>query len=313
MSGRGKEVHAFYQKICTIAEGLQLKSQDEDDQREWSSDRPTAFSMYALIHPNTLNAAINAGRCTDKLAALIAKAARFDLNHYTWIDPDIDPSTRSSPDNIDYPGRDSASGFRSYYFRALGLAMPHRRLESQPPRLIDDNLATFTVDDGRQSTMPDQGINLFFTAVLEQGRHPAGFVYGFRRVRLRLRRKKGNAQFLQSAETVELKGAKLVARGTPHNPEWFLEEPNGRLDGEYATKSPLALMIGTDIGHQIVAELSFQTMDGSLVELEGAPLTDENQKLVIAALFEEQLPEVRDSQGWRSLGTQLITVMRGDR
>jgi hypothetical protein len=86
------------------------------------------------------------------------------------------------------------------------------------------------------------------------------------------------------------------------------------LEGEYAsTYLPLWRLEGSTLGEEFIAEISVRPMDGSLVSVQGNPLSDISKRRVVAHLCAARLLGPSDTQGWISLGRQRLRVVRGDR
>jgi hypothetical protein len=172
------------------------------------------------------------------------------------------------------------------------------------------------LSDSGQQTLSYEALQLFFSLILERGYHESGLSYGFCRVRLRLlfereSRVQLNKRLGQNAE-IEIANARLSVRGGPHLPEWYLAAPNGVLQGEYLTKSPLCELVNTKLGDSFKAELSVRLMDGSLCASSGGELPSDVKKIIIEQLFAERLKGNSDSQGWLTLGVQHLQVVRAD-
>lgn len=313
MATKGKEVHALEKKIRIMAETLCEVGKINSVSRR-------NFANFAGIDYDTLKAAWASGRLSTELNERLADAAGFDTAHPTWIDENVEPLARSSPDGPSYPGRDTAVAFRSMLRRCHDLAGTGTlvRIADERPQLIDSNLATFCVEDSGQGAALGEPAPLFFSAVLEPGYYPKGIGYGFKRIRLRLvfdeRSQTRIKERLGQAKTIEINGARLDVRGSEHHPEWLLHVRDSILQGQYDTKEdPLCSLSGLEIGEEFHAEISVRPMDGTLVAIDGAPLPDVPKRRIIELLCAKKLPASLDTQGWISLGLQRLRIVRADR
>jgi hypothetical protein len=313
MATKGEEVHALEKKVRIMAETLceigRIRSVSRCD-----------FAETSDIDYDTLKAAWRSGRLSTALQSKLAEAAGFDLSDPAWIDDSIDPSIRTLADNADYPGRDTAANFRAMLRRSHELPGSGTviRVANQRPKLIDSNLATFSVEDTGQGAALGDPMPMFFSIVLECGYHPKGIEYGFNRVRLRVVFDEQSEARLQErlgdAIAVQINGAILEARGNEHHPEWFLHSAKSALQGQYTTNDePLCVLVGSQLGEEFQAEMSVRPMDGTLVAVNGQPLQEILKKRIIELLCAKKLPGVKDTQGWISLGTQLLSIVRADR
>lgn len=311
MATRGTEVHALQKKVRAIAETL------FEAGKIGAASMPE-FAEFANIDYDTLKTAWRSGRLSGDLQERMANAANFKVSDPTWVDSDIDPSLRSSPDSLSYPGRDSAPAFRAMLRRQLELpgigAMV--RIRNNRPQLVDNNLASFSIDDSGQVASLDESNPLFLSLIIEPGFHPKGFKYGFQRVRVRLvfdvaSQARIKNRLGQSA-AVKLNGAILEVRGSEHHPDWFLHVPDAALKGEYVTTEALCLLTDSYIGEEFRAEIAVRPMDGTVVAIDGKPLLEAHKRHVLELLCAKRLPGLSDSQGWVSLGTQRLRVVRAD-
>lgn len=311
MATRGIEVHALERKVRVIAETLHEVGRIPNPSRR-------DFATYAKVSYDRLKAAWSSGRLSPELQEKISAAAGFDHIDSTWADQNVSPSDRSKPDGPTYPGRDTVENFRHMLRHRHGLAAEVVRVVDSRPLLLDSNLLTFTLEDSGQGSRLDQAASLFLTMVLEPGYHSTGLIYGFRRVRLRLKfAPKSGIRILDRlamGSVIRFGTATLIARGDAHHSEWFLETDASALRGEFRTQEqPLCSLLGFKIEEQFDAEVSVRLMDGSLVNKDGSELSSPNKKRIIEILSAKKLAGVADSQGWLSLGLQTLTVSRGDR
>lgn len=312
MATRGTQFHALEPKLWIIAETIcELGETRRGSRRE--------LARFAGINYDRLKAAWRLGRLSADLQEKLARAGGFDGSDPTWIDPDVSPKDRSKPDDVHYPGRDTAERFRAMIRHRRGLQGAETiRIANHRPRLIDSNIATFTVEDSGQGAGLNRSAQMFFTIVLEPGYHPSGFAYGFRRVRLRLRFSEKSRMRLTNrlayGKYVEINRAILTVRGDEHNSEWFLEVQDAILEGEFATRdNPLCDLIGLALGEEFEAELSVRLLDGTLKSLNGEALPDPQKRRIIELLSAKKLPDSVDSHGWLSLGLQKLCIVRADR
>jgi hypothetical protein len=310
MASKGTEIHALEQKIRIFAETFHELGMIENPSR-------TEFARFAGIKYERLKAAWSSGRLSTELEEQLAKLGEFSRSDPCWIDQSILPKSRSMSD-LEYPGRDTVVNFRAMLRRRLGLTPDIVRVKDERPRLRDSNLMTFSVSDLGQHTALDQPVSLFFTMVLEPGYHPSGLIYGFRRIRLRLKFGEESdirvKDRLAHGTAVEIAGAILTARGGEHHSEWFLHAETVMLQGEFATKEkPLCNLIGFYIDEHFEADVSVRLLDGTLVDQRGVELGSTNKRRIIEALSAKKISNALDSQGWLSLGVQKLTIMRGDR
>jgi hypothetical protein len=166
-------------KLRVIAETLyELGKMRSDSRRE--------LAQLAGVNYNRLKAAWASGRLSTDLQMKLAEVGGFEASDPTWIDHNVLPLERSKSDNTDYPGQDTIQKFKMMIRRCHRLTGTETiRVANQRPRLIDSNLATFTVEDSGQGTTSNGSVQMFFTIVLNLGYHSSGFAYGFRRVRLK--------------------------------------------------------------------------------------------------------------------------------
>ena len=192
------------------------------------------------------------------------------------------------------------------------------RIANGRPQLIDSNLASFSVDDSGQGAVLGESAPLFFSLIIDRGYHSKGIMYGFRRMRLRLVFDESSqariTERLGVSNRVEINGAHLEARGGDHHAEWFLHLPNAILEGEYSTREhPLCLLTTPEMNEVFRAEIAVRPMDGTLVGINGVPLDDAQKKSIIEILCSKKLEGISDSQGWISLGSQRLRIVRADR
>jgi hypothetical protein len=313
MATKGREVHALEKKIRVMAETLQ-----ELGEVPFGSRRD--FAAKVGIDYQTLKTAWRSGRLSAALEQKLADAAGFDFSNPTWVDDNVDPAARMTADNQAYPGRDTATAFRTMLRRAhdlpgSGIAI---RVLNERPQLIDSNLASFSVEDSGQGSILGEPTPVFFSVAISRGYHPAGIVYGFRRVRLRLvfnETSQGRVQYrLGVHPVIEIGDARVEVRGTDYHPEWFLHVENTVLDGEYSTRDdPLCLLNGLQMDEEFCAELSVRPLDGTLVAVDGTVLPELQKRRIIERLSAKKLPGVQDTQGWLSLGVQRLRIVRADR
>jgi hypothetical protein len=312
MATRGIEVHALQKKTRIIAETLcelgKIPAPSIPD-----------FARFAQIDYDTLKTAWRSGRLSIELQEKMATAAGFHTSDHTWLDTDVDPMLRSSPDGPAYPGRDTAAAFRAMLRRQLELPGTGTliRIKNSRPQLVDSNLASFSVADSGQGAALGEPNPLFLCLVLEPGFHPRGIAYGFQRVRVRLVFDAGSQARIKHrlghATTVKINGAFLEVRGGEHHPEWFLHVPDVVLKGEYVTtENPLCLLADTYIGEEFRAEVAVRPMDGTVVAVDGKPLLEAHKRHVLELLCAKRLPGTSDSQGWVSLGVQRLRIVRAD-
>jgi hypothetical protein len=311
MATKGTEVHALEHKVRVIAETLHEVGRIPNPSRR-------DFAVHANINYDRLKAAWSSGRLSPDLQGKISAAAGFDHVDPTWADQSVPPNDRSKPDGPTYPGRDTVENFRYMLRHCHGLAAEVVRVVDGRPLLLDSNLLTFTLEDSGQGSRLDQAASLFLTMVLEPGYHPNGLVYGFRRVRLRLKfANKSGIRIMDRlafGSVIQIGTGSLIARGDAHNSEWLLETDASALRGEFRTQEqPLCNLLGFKIEEQFEAEVSVRLMDGSLVNQDGSELSSPNKKRIIEILLAKKLAGVADTQGWLSLGLQTLTVSRGDR
>ena len=312
MATKGKEVHALEAKVRVIAEIFgELGIIASGSRRE--------FAAFADIDYDSLKTAWRSGRLSNELEQKLAKAAGFDPNDPNWVDENVDPAARAVADKL-YPGRDTIANFRAMLRRRFelpgyGTAV---RIFSERPQLIDNNLATFSVEDSGQEMALGEPAPMFLCAVLERGFHPRGVEYGFSRVRFRFVFSEHSQirvkQRLPVENSIEINGAILEARGTEHHTEWFFRVENSILEGEYMTKDhPLCALDEIVLGEDFYAEISVRPKDGSLLAVNGAPLEDMHKRRIIECLCAKKIPGLADTQGWISLGRQRLRVIRADR
>lgn len=311
MATKGTEIHALERKVRAIAETLHEIARIPHPSRR-------SFAAYAKINYDSLKAAWNSGRLSSDLQEKISTAAGFDHLDPAWADQSVPPNDRSKPDGPTYPGRDTVESFRSMLRHRHGLVGEVVRVVDRRPVLLDSNLLTFTLEDSGQGSRLDEAAALFLTLVLEPGYDSNGLVYGFRRVRFRLKfADKSEIRILNrlaSGTVIKLGTANLIARGDAHNSEWFLQTDASALHGEFRTQEqPLCSLLGFKIEEQFEAEVSVRLMDGSLVNQDGSELSSPNKTRIIEILSAKKLAGVADSHGWLSLGLQKLTVSRGDR
>jgi hypothetical protein len=311
MATKGTEVHALEPKIRALAETLHATGAIPSPSRR-------EFARFAGISYDRLKAAWGSGRLSVDLQKKLATAGGFEHSNPTWFDPNVPPRDRSKSDTADYVGRDTVSNFRSMLLKRHGIAPDIVRVFDDRPRLLDSNLVTFTVEDSGQGTTLGQPASLFFAMVLEPGYHDSGFIYGFRRVRLRLKfDEKSRIRIknrLAHGKGLKIGSAILIARGDEHHSEWFLEAEATMLQGEFATRSdPLCNLTGFSIEEHFEAEVSVRLLDGTLVGHDGVELGPINKRRIVEILSAKKLAATPDSQGWLSLGRQTLRIIRGDR
>jgi hypothetical protein len=313
MASKGKEIHALEKKIWVIAETFcELGRMQRASRKQ--------FAIGAGIDYDALKTAWAAGRISVELERKIADSAGFDPADPTWVDQNVDPILRGASDNDRYVGRDTAVNFRAMLRRRLDLPGTGTlvRVVNDRPHLADSNLATFSVDDSGQGGLLGDPAPMFLSVVLDRGYLPSGVVYGFRRMRFRFVFDEDSPtrvrQRLGKEKVVEINGATITERGTEHHPEWVLAVDTAILEGEYASRAhPLCVLEGSPLGEEFTAELSVRPMDGSLLGVQGGPLSDISKRRIIAHLCAARLPGTPDTQGWVSLGRQRLRVLRGDR
>jgi hypothetical protein len=311
MATKGTEIHALEQKIRIIAETLYELGTIKNPSRK-------EFAIFAQISYDRLKAAWSSGRLSIALEEKIVAAGGFDQADPTWSDQSVPPMNRYQPDNHEYLGRDTVASFREMLRRRHGVAPDIARVVDERPRLVDSNLMTFAFSDSGQGTAFGQPAPLFFTIVLEPGYHPSGFIYGFRRIRLRLRfNEKSGVRIkdrLACGKSVEIGAAILTARGDEHHSEWHLQAETVMLKGEFVTRDdPLCSLIGFGNDERFEAEISVRPLDGTLVDQDGVELGPINKRRIVELLSAKRLSDAYDSQGWISLGIQTLRIIRGDR
>jgi len=313
MATKGKEVHALEKKVRIMAETL-------CELGKINSVSRAHFARAVGIDYQVLKTAWRSGRLSAQLNEKLAASAGFDILDPTWIDDNVEPGVRSNSDTPSYPGRDSAAAFRAMLRRSHDLPGTGTfvRIANGRPQLIDSNLASFCMDDSGQGAALGDSAPLFFSLIIDRGYHSKGIEYGFRRMRLRLVFDEHShariKERLGEANKVEINGAHLEARGGDHHAEWFLQAPNAILEGEYSTKeNPLCLLTTPEINEVFRAEIAVRPMDGTLISVNGAPLSDAQKKSIIEILCAKKLEGISDSQGWISLGSQRLRIVRADR
>jgi hypothetical protein len=313
MATKGKEVHALEKKVRIMAETL-------CELGKINSVSRAHFARAVGIDYQVLKTAWRNGRLSADLNEKLAVSAGFDVSNPTWIDENVEPAIRSSSDSPSYPGRDSTTAFRAMLRRCHDLPGTGTfiRIANGRPQLVDSNLASFCIDDSGQGAALGDSIPLFFSIIVDRGYHSKGLVYDFRRMRLRLvfdehshARVKDR---LGESNRVEINGAHLESRGGDHHAEWFLHVPDAILEGEYSTREhPLCLLTTPEINEIFRAEIAVRPMDGTLVGVNGNALIDAQKKSIIEILYAKKLEGVSDSQGWISLGSQRLRIVRADR
>lgn len=309
MPGIGISIHGLQRKLEIIAEAQAIAGLIPNPTL-------TAFAKQHGLKVSTLRSAVGEGRLTAALNASILAAADVPADEVRWLDPNVPAQMRSRDDGPDYVGRDSVSAFRSYFFRKLDLiGSDFRKAIPSQPILIDENIAYFAFDGSGQFSAPDAGISLFFSAVVDHGYDKGNVRFGFSRIRLKLMPATNvdRSNVVRRLGDLNGAGVKVVARGTAFFSEWFLIPSSGTLKGEYSFAEPICELVGADIGSTFVAELSVNTVDGGLVDSDGKALEASQISAIITAVFAENLPGKRESNGWRTLGSQIITIQRADR
>jgi hypothetical protein len=309
MAPRGIDVHALQPKIGVIIETL-------NEAGLLSANSKPGLAEFFGIEYEAFKTGLRIGRLSLEMMHCIASAAKFDPTDKSWIDERVPPEERSKAAGLAYPGCDTTAAFRAMLRKCHGLPGIGitARIVSDRPRLIDTNLATFSIEDSGQGSLVGEPSPIFFSGRFEPGVH-SGLGYGFQRVRIRLTfSEQSNARLIQRLgdSKLSIKGALLNVRGDNFNPEWILTA-NPVLDGEVSTGAePLCQIVGHALGDAFNAEIAVRPSDGALVAVDGRPLPDGAKRQIIQILLSKKLPGVVDSQGWLTLGTQPIRIVRAD-
>jgi hypothetical protein len=219
MAPRGKEIFNLHRKIHIIAEVL------HELERLKRPPSPKEFATHAGIDYNALKAAWREKRISTDLERQIAEAAEFSVSDPTWIDNDVSATARSASNGRSSAMRDTPDNFRDMLRRRHGL-LENVQIVADHPKLLDSNLLIFSVAGSGQGSVINRPTPLFFSILLEPGYSPPGFIYGFRRVRLRLILKDETSIRIKDrlgvGSPVEIGGALLSVRGDEHHSEWLL-------------------------------------------------------------------------------------------
>ena len=303
-------IHALAPKLQAIGEVLFEK-------KAISAASLRALSGHAKINYETLKSAKKNGILSSTNEDKLAKAAGFSQEDSTWVDTSVDPKRRSRAEGTDYPGADTISAFRRALRLAHGLPAEYFvRINATRAELLDSNLAILHMSDCGQQTASDQTVPIFLSIILECGYHESGLSFGFGRVRLKIRPENPSTRLnncLGGENEIRVANAKLTSRGAPFFPEWLLVVTDAPvLQGEYEPKEPLCEIAEIKLGEFFDAELSVRLMDGSLQAREGGELPSKIKQAIIRQLFAESLRNKADTQGWLTLGTQRLHVVRAD-
>ncbi len=311
MATKGTEVFQLDEKLRVMAETLHSAG-------AISSSSRRALTDYLGLDYNRLKAAWNTGRASSELNKVIAIGVGFEVDDPTWIDLSTSPSQRRDIDPSNHSRRDSARSFESMLRKRLGVdGAPSAGLQDERPTLLDDNLAILSAEGSGQAIEHGQPLPLFVTLALYAGHHDNGLIFGFRKVRFKLRfsssSKARMTNRLAAGGKIDLGGARLTVVGGAHDAHWFIEVESGFLEGEYRTsEEPLCDLIGYEFEESFEAEMSVRMLDGSLVNSDGAPLLGANKRAIVERLYEKSLGAPTDSQGWIALGLQRLSVVRRD-
>ena len=315
MGARGKAIHALEPKIRIMAEVMKELGRIE----ELSIPE---FAHSASIDYNALKAMWSADklRLSSKMEAKLAKTAGFDVSDPAWVDHSVSATVRAQGDGPRYPGSDTAAAFRARLREIHNLpgADVRVRVEDGRPQLLDQNLASFSVTDSGQASLLGEPAPMFFSLVMEPGFLPNGLAYGFRRVRLRLAfAGESNTQVISAHDplaAIEIKDAIVEFRGDKHHPEWFIHVERSVLKGQYVTTSdPFCSLNNLKLGEEFGADISVQSLDGSLIALDGTNLPPTNKQRILEILAAKKLRGTVNSHGWISLGVQRLRLIRAER
>lgn len=311
MPKKGIEIHRLEAKVRVIAQTMyELGRIESDSNRE--------FAIKADIGYDRLKKSWREGRMTPDLQELVSQYAEFDIGNPNWIDGEIPPAERIAGTITNYRGRDTVDNFRhmlrSQHDLPAGLYI---RLDGNQPRLTDANLLRIEAYDNGQKTVVGESLQLFFILVIEPGFIEENLVFGFNRIRLKLKFQNESRLRVQDAgqfgQQLTIREAKLSSRGGQYTVEWFLSVDKGILEGEYATRDhPLCQLSQGRIGDTFSVEAAVRPMDGSLRSVNGADLPVPAKQRIVEILSRKRLSGVTDSHGWMSLGTQELTIIRSE-
>jgi hypothetical protein len=313
------QIYAIYEahkQIVVLAEALA--------EREILAD-PTMVCLYAkcehLIRSATFKSAVYTGRLSkgmcDALSSLCKLVDSQELNlleEPTFLDKTQTVDAREASSHPRYAGVDSADAFSKHLRERFGLTRNVKiKAITSPPLLLDSNLASFEVDDARQSTLIDEPMNLFLAVVSDVIWESSGVQLGLNKVRFQLSLESSPDLLIENRlGDVKLRDARLTVEGRQKLPRWTLKARDGQcLKGEYTTsEAPLCTIENGRPGDSFKATLSANFLEpGVLVVTTPAPVQNATRE-IIKRLMEKSIGADGETGGWKTLGVQKIQLAK---
>lgn len=308
MSEKAFPVHALDKKLDEIAWVL-LKS-------DAMSALARAMEVKGIsVDTSTLSRARRLGELTGALEQKLSTFANFDCKDRAWFDPAVPAHDRSLSAD-EYYGKDTPAAFRRLLLTSNGfVTRMRRRILPMAPRHRDSAFTTFLVESSGQVVDEGEPIELLIRFVFQPG-YGEGFSYGFNTIHMRFKKPRNSqihfTHLVAEIEPLPVGDAKLSVVGGSRDPIWTLYKEHSMLRGEYRYLDPFALVNGIEPGEEYIAEFIVEKAHGTIVDRNGKPLEDAAQRAVLGVLCSLELEDDRPREGWVTLGTQPLKVVRGD-
>lgn len=303
-----RQIYKLERKIAIIAEVV--------GEREGQIFSRKSFAEWAGLNYDSLKSTWGRGSISMELEIALATAARFDRSHNSWFDP----ARSGTSENRGPRKKDDIDDFRRYLRESNGLmGSDKRRLADHRPDLFDAHLANFALDDGGQSSHPDEPAYLFLDLTLSPSYIADGLAYGFQEVRVSLSlgdKSLGRfEEILGKASLVQLGNGTLTGGGSPHHPKFDIrvQKTGSILEGEFVTNElPLCHVHNLFLDDVITAELLVNPYSGKILSAEGKELPSDNKQAVISLLINSRLNKPSPVSTWAVLAHQCLTVVKAE-
>jgi hypothetical protein len=311
MASKGKTIFQLNEKISVMIEAMcGLEDQGNSSLNE--------FARWCGVDPKTLRSACASGGLTKNLEGKIAERLGFELEHRTWVDPNVPLSSRHDG-NYRGPRSDDALSFRNYLLPHLGLAGSVRyQLVTETPITPSAEMVSVELTDHGQTTAEGSDVHIHLQASLRVAYLEDGIAYGFDQFAVKLGLMAGDTHKviarLGEDGNVQLPGAELICQGTPMQPVWVFKCPRSVFNNEVSTSGgdlPLVRILPRSIPAEMTVELSVHPHNGSLVVTPPHKMTSKNKERIVERLMLQMIGNL-DPSGSLTLAKQKVTIVQVD-
>lgn len=311
MASKGKPIFQLKEKISVMTEAMcALEDHGDSSFNE--------FSRWCSVPPKTLRSSCKAGGLTKDLERKIAERVGFELDHRTWVDPNV-PLNRRHDDGYSGPRSDDALSFRNYLFPHLGLAGSVRyQLVNHTPLTPSAEMVSVELTDHGQTTAEGSDVHVHLQACLRVAYLEDGIAYGFDQFAVKLNLMAGDTHKvvgrLGEDGKVQLPGAELTCQGTPMRPVWVFKCLASVFNNEVSTSGgdmPLVKFLPRSIPAEMTVELSVHPHNGSLVVPPPHKMTSKNKERIVERLMLQMIGDL-DPSGSLTLAKQEVAIVQVD-